>query len=106
VEVVKGKLETEMRKRESSLEMQRANFLHFIKKFLVFLLVFPLISFDQSALQKKIKAKKEAKAESDLKAVSKELEEKLRKLEEERKNLKNSKGWNPKRRSSPPIFKS
>ena len=97
VEVVKGRLETEMRRKESSLEMQRANFLHLIKKFLVFLLVFPLISFDQSALQKKIKAKKEAKAESELKAVSKELEEKLRKLEEERKKLEELRRVEPKK---------
>jgi flagellar motility protein MotE (MotC chaperone) len=104
VEVVKGKLETEMRRKESSLEMQRANFFHLIKKFLVLLLVFPLISFDQSALQKKIKAKKEAKVESELKAVSKELEEKLRKLEEERKKLEELKRVEPKKEEVSPDF--
>jgi len=34
VEVVKEKLEMEMRRKEFSIEMQRANFLHLIKKFL------------------------------------------------------------------------
>ncbi|MFZ8784172.1 magnesium transporter MgtE N-terminal domain-containing protein [Thermocrinis sp.] len=105
VEVVKGRLETEMRRKEFSIEMQRANFLHLIiKKFLVFLLIFPLISFDQSALQKKIKARKEAKVESELKAVSKELEEKLKKLEEERKKLEELKRVEPKKEEVSPDF--
>jgi len=104
VEVVKGRFEMEMRRKEFSLEMQRANFLHLIKKFLVFLLAFPLISFDQSALQKKIRAKKEAKVESELKAISKELEEKLKRLEEERKKLEELKRVEPKKEEVSPDF--
>jgi flagellar motility protein MotE (MotC chaperone) len=104
VEVVKEKLEMEMRRKEFSIEMQRANFFHLIKKLLVLSLIFPLISFDQSALQKKVKAKKEAKVESELKAVSKELEEKLKKLEEERKKLEELKRVKPKKEEVSPDF--
>ncbi len=104
VEIVEGKLKTEMRRKEFSIEMQRANFLHLIKKFLVFLLAFPLISFDHSALQKKVKAKKEAKVESELKAVSKELEEKLKRLEEERKKLEELRRVEPKKEEVSPDF--
>jgi hypothetical protein len=64
----------------------------------VFLLIFPLISFDQSAFHKKIKVKKEVKVESELKAVSKELEEKLNRLEEEREKLEELKRVEPKKR--------
>ncbi len=87
VEVVNERWNAQMRRRETSIEMQRANFYHLIKKLLTILLIFPSISFDESALQKKIKTNKEAKIESELKAVSKDLEEKLKKLEEERKRL-------------------
>jgi flagellar motility protein MotE (MotC chaperone) len=104
VEVVKGKLERDMRRKEFSIEMQRANFFHLIKKFLAFFLAFPLISFDQSALQKKIEAKKEARVENELKAVFKELEEKLKKLEEERKKLEELKRVEPKKEEVSPDF--
>ncbi len=104
VEVVKHRLEYELRRKESSVEMLRSNFFHLIKKFLIFLLLIPTLTVGQSAIQKKIKERKESKVENELKLVTKELEEKLRKLEQERKKLEELRQVEPKKEEMPPDF--
>ncbi|MEJ5338281.1 MAG: MotE family protein [Aquificaceae bacterium] len=56
-------------------------------KVLLSALLFFSFAFPQSALQKKLKEEREKKARDELSAISKDLEEKLRKIEEERKKL-------------------
>ncbi len=56
-------------------------------KVLVYLLLSISLTFPQSALQKRVKEEREKKASQELSAISKDLEEKLRKIEEERKRL-------------------
>lgn len=63
---------------------------------ILLILCFFSLCFPQSALQRKIKEDKERKAQEEISAISKDLEVKIRKLEEERKRLEELKKPEPK----------
>lgn len=66
-----------------------------LRSILLLLWIFSLC-FPQSALQKKIKEDREKKAKEDISTITKDLEEKLKKLEMERKRLEELKKPEPK----------
>ena len=104
VEAVKLRLEHELRRKENLSEMLRLNFFYLIKKFLVLLILVPVLASAQSAIQKKLKERKESSVDKELQIVSKKLEEKLRKLEEERKKLEELRQAEPKKEEVPSDF--
>jgi len=85
--VEKRKLE-ENQKRERAKELLNFSYLSLLKKLFSFvLLVLPLLSFSESALQKKIKEEVRRVSEEDLKEVLSLIEQRLQELKEERKRL-------------------
>lgn len=65
--------------------------------FIIAFLLSSSFSFSQSALQKKIKEDREKRAKDEVSSMVKDLEEKLRRLEEERKKIEELKKIEPKK---------
>ncbi|MFN4319497.1 MAG: magnesium transporter MgtE N-terminal domain-containing protein [Aquificaceae bacterium] len=65
--------------------------------FIIAFLLLSSFSFSQSALQKKIKEDREKRAKDEVSIMVKDLEEKLRRLEEERKKIEELKRIEPKK---------
>ncbi len=88
LERLKASTEYSNRKKQTQLDQINLGFLSTLKKSAMLIgIIFPLISFSESALSKKIKQEQRSKAESDMQIISKELELKLKRLEEEKKVL-------------------
>ncbi len=88
LEKLKTSTEDSNRKKQTQLDQINLGFLHTIKKSAMLIgIIFPLVSFSESALSKKIKQEQRSKAESDMQIISKELELKLKRIEEEKKAL-------------------
>ncbi len=88
LERIKASHEEEERRKGVQREQMNLSFFHSIRKgLLLLLIVFPLLSFGDSALSKKIKQEQRKKAEQDLSVINKELERRLKKIEEEKRAL-------------------
>ncbi len=72
----------------------------------IFLLLVFSIALSQSALQKKLREDREKKVKGEISSISKDLEDKLRRIEEERKKLEELKRTpTPKEEQRPEVKK-
>ena len=87
ISILKDKVAYEEYAQSLRREFLQLGFIHLIKKGLKILLMFSIVAYGESAVQKKIKETEEQKQLDRLKAVEKVIDEKLRRLIEERKRL-------------------
>ena len=87
LEIYKDKLRYEEYQKSVKREFMEHNFLFMIKRFLVLILALSLPVYAQSALQKKMLSDEEKKKEERIKTLLSDIDQKLKKIIEERKKL-------------------
>ncbi|WP_457601631.1 magnesium transporter MgtE N-terminal domain-containing protein [Hydrogenivirga sp.] len=87
VKILKDRVAYEDYANSLKREFLQLGFIHLVKKGMKFLLIFSLVAYSQSAVQEKLKEMEKGNQEKRLREVERVIEEKLRKLIEERKRL-------------------
>ncbi len=87
VKILKDKIAYEDYTRNLRKEFLQLGFVHLIKKGFKLLLLLSLFAYGESAVQKKLREMESASREERLREVEKVIEEKLRRIIEERKKL-------------------
>ncbi len=87
VNILKDKTAYEEYAQSLKKEFLQIGFIHLIKKGLKIFLLFSILAYGQSALQEKLKEMEKEKREERLREVEKVIDEKLKRLIEERKKL-------------------
>ncbi len=85
--IIKESKDYEEYSRNVKIESLNSGFFFLIKKLKVLILIVPLLTFSQSAVQEKLKEEMKKTEEERLKEIERVIDEKLKKLIEERKRL-------------------